>query len=50
MDDETPALDPKPWSCVNCSDRFARSQTEKSIHWTNFTPRPQYSQNREDYS
>jgi hypothetical protein len=42
-------LDPKPWQCINCSDRFVHNQTSASIHWTEFRPRPLYSQDGGEY-
>jgi hypothetical protein len=46
-----PLLDPKPWRCLTCGDRF-RHKPWKSGHDGVFAPRKTkgYSLNREDYS
>lgn len=42
-------LDPKPWFCTSCSDRFVRFQQSPTSHVTVFKPRPQYEQRRMAY-
>ncbi len=43
-------LDPKPWFCTSCSDRFARQQVAPTTHVTVFDPRPQYEQEKGYYA
>ena len=42
-------LDPKPWICTSCSDRFVREQKGLTTHQTKFQPRAQYDQDIEAY-
>lgn len=44
-------LDPKPWFCTSCSDRFVREQGigSPTTHVTRFRPRPQYEQDLSKY-
>lgn len=50
---EGPYLDPKPWRCTLCSDRFAteryKSGAERTTHRVEFSPRAIYEQDREAY-
>jgi hypothetical protein len=43
-------LDPKPWMCLACWDRFVHRPEYGAPHMTGFKPRPGYSTDPADYS
>lgn len=48
---EQAPLDPKPWRCTSCSDRFVREPgiDAPTSHVTKFLPREGYAQLRSSY-
>jgi hypothetical protein len=42
-------LDPKPWFCTSCSDRFVHEQKGLTTHVTVFKPREKYVQEQAAY-
>ena len=48
-DPEAPKLDPKPWICTQCHDRFDHETVQHGPHLAVLKPRPEYSQAWKDY-
>jgi hypothetical protein len=43
-DEDSVPLDPRPWRCVQCGDRFTYAQIDRTQHKTEFSPRPEFEQ------